>query len=246
MSKRAAIIAGALIGGLVLLWWFLRGRFDDDEAMEPGAKPPKGLRYDVEELKKLPNYHNAKSSKIRFANHAEFVRTLDQELIKRFPRKAARAMIIAHAATGGGWHLEPRKKNTPALIWYNWWGQTVGSDMIVSGVAFTIMTPRISKEKKAEGVVPIPQAFRAFSSTYESLMEGYIPNIHSYIASYGAKDPVRFLDERGDVLTLAECVEFVTRVKYWFKAAEKTPVGIATKAGKWMWIYNKHIKGNLL
>ena len=76
MSKRAAIIAGALLGALVLLWWFLR-RNDQ----EPTIEDP-DLRYDVEELKKLPNYRPAADSKIRFSTHEDFVKTLKLKNVK--------------------------------------------------------------------------------------------------------------------------------------------------------------------
>jgi len=236
MKGKGAAIAAALIGSLVLLWWMLRS---DDEGGEAPDVPTPGLRYDVAKMKALPNYHPAGDSKIKFANHAEFVRTLDQELIKRFPRKGARSILIAHAATGGGWHLASRPK-TPSLIQHNWWGQTCSSQMIDDGVTFTIMSPRL-----ASGAGK-PQAFRAFSSAYESLMEGYIPNIHSYIDRFNVRDPVQYLDERADTLSLEEIAEYVKRINKWFAKKEQTPIGQAIRAGKWFWIYNKFCKGKLL
>jgi len=234
MASRGAILAAALLGGLVLLWWMLRKR-DDTESIEPETKPPKGLRYDVEQLKTLPNYRPYKESAIRFATHEEFIRAVDQEMIKRFPRKGARSILIAHAVTGGGWHVYTWK---PPLVHYNLWGQTCSSELVAKGVPFTIMKPRIPTGKH--------QAFRAFSSMYEALMEGYIPNIKSYIKRFGVSDPVEYLDTRGDDITKEEIAVYVGLINHWFQAKEQTVEGQAIRTKKWFNIYNKWCKGKLL
>lgn len=239
MSKRAAILAGALIGGLVLLWWLLRSRDSEEEELVP---PDPGLRYDIDKLESLPGYRPAKDGVTRFETHADFVRAVDTIAVARFPGKASRAIVICHAALGGGWHVrKPDGSYRIPLYHWNLWGQTCNSTQIAKGVSFTILKPKLSKEKIAEGKIPIPQAFRAFSDGHEALFAGYVANVDSYDTG-----GIEYLDGRTGELTFEMVLEYLRKVKIWFKKAERSESALKLKAGKYMWIYKRHLKGKLL
>jgi hypothetical protein len=222
MKSRGAILAAALIAGLVFLWWLLRSGDADANATEPD--PGESL---PDDLTSLPNYHPARDSRTSFATHEEFVKRLDQAFIARFPGKPARALLIAHAATAG-WHLPKR----PPLYHWNLWGQLCTKEQIRAGVAFTLLKPNVPDAKY--------HPFRAFSSPEEALFDGYIPNINKY--GTGA---LTYLDTRTE-MNKAVCVKYATLIKPWFAVKERTPAQLDIKGGKWLWIINKFCAGKLL
>lgn len=213
MTRWAPYLVAALIAALVFLWWILRA--------EASVEPEEPVGGELGDLTKLPNYRPPGDSKVTFATHTDFVRTLSDAFQSRFPSLGARGLLIAHAATAG-WHLPSR---APLYHW-NLWGELISETYIRAGDTFTVL--------QAPGGKYWP--YRAFTSPREAL-ERYIITAGSY-----GTGVITYLDGRGDELTVEECRRYAELIKPWFARAQRTPDALDDKAKDFHWIWRNKIK----
>ncbi len=221
-----AFLGGGLITGVAVA---LIGREKTEEGAVDLTSVSKLSPRQIAELKALPNYRKPRDGIKSFRTHTHFITTLNTAFKKTVDNADARAIIIAHAARGGGWHVPGRVP----LYWWNLWGELSSTDKIEHGELFTIL--------KGSGSGGYYHAFRAYTSPEEALAgyRGHVQEINrdawAWLMGVDGRDK-------------SACFSYCFRIKEWFsrktraKAADGSYPGLDKFSTDMAWIINRHCK----